>query len=469
MSVLSPPMTRTPQETGLGIRNVVEYGADYTGTDWATKPIQSAINDASKAWKELSRNSKYTWDQALVVIPPGIYFVGNLEIKSNVALYLAPGAVLRFSGRREDYTSHYFKASQGLDVTWWIRTAFGSSNIRFFGRGIVDGNGWEATLGRSESIGNNLLVAISTTSFRCEGITFRNSGAWMVAVIGTRDAVFKDIKFLNRLDMGENDGIDIMNSNDVSVVHSIAISLDDPYSTKTWAKGTAIARSWPKGIDGPNSNIVFDDALAWTRCFGFKVGQGVMRDQRDITFRNSVVYDAAVGIGINHKWGRKSVKGVRFEDIQIERTSMMLENRSSWQAVFISNGDKLGGGMVEDVTFKNIKVFSEGRTASQLSGISPSAYVRGVKFDNAEIPGRDAPATSLEELGIEDVRWVKDITGNRKQQRPMQSENKRLDGVRRKEVPQKPKPKRGRPKLRKSSTSQNRMLGRPTYSDIRVF
>ena len=418
-------MTRTPQQTGLGIHNVVaDYGADCAGNYWATVPIQSAINAASKAWEELSHNNNYTWGQALVVIPSGIYLVGNLEIKSNVAVYLAPGAVLRFSGTKEDYILHYFKASQGRNVTWWIKTAFGSSNIRFFGRGIVDGNGWEATMGSGGSIGNNLLVVVSTTGFRCEGITFRNSGAWSVAVIGARDAVFWNIKLLNRLDMGENDGIDIMHSNDVSVVRSIAISLDDPYLTKTWSMGTGIAQSWPDGIDGPNSDIAFDDALAWTHCFGFKVGQGVNRDQRNITFRNSVVYDTAIGIGINHKWGRASVEKVHFEDIQIESISMKLENRSSWQAIFISNGDRLGGGMVKDITFENIKVFSKGGTASQLSGMSGSAYVRRVRFNNAVMPGNVAPAANLEELGIGDVWWVKDIEVNRKEQQPMQPKKK---------------------------------------------
>lgn len=481
MSVPSPPMARTPRQTGLGIRNVVvDYGADRTGNYWATVPIQSAINAASKAWGELSRNNKYTWDQALVVIPSGIYLVGNLEIKSNVAVYLAPGAVLRFSGRRKDYTPHYFKTSQGRNVTWWIKTAFDSRNIRFFGRGIVDGNGWEATMGPGDSIGNNLLVAISTTDFRCEGITFRNSGAWSVAVIGARGAVFRNIKFLNRLDMGENDGIDIMHSNDVSVVRSIAISLDDAYSTKTWEMRTRIARSWPDGIDGPNSDIVFDDALAWTRCFGFKVGQGVMRAQRNITFRNSVIYDASIGIGINHKWGRASVENIRFEDIEIERISMMLENRSSWQAVFISNGDRLGGGMINDVTFKNIKVFSQGRTASQLSGMSSSAYVRRIEFSNIVMPGSAVPATNLEELKIEDVWWVKGIKVNGKEQqpmqpkskrlgvtrgeisqKPMQPKNKQLGGARGEEVLQKPEPIWGRPKW---GQPEQKMLRSPTHA-----
>lgn len=85
-----PAETNKPASSGTGIYNVksTTYNADSTGTTLATSAIQSAINDANA----------YTGGQGIVYVPAGVYKVGNLQLKSDVALYLEGGAVLRFTG-----------------------------------------------------------------------------------------------------------------------------------------------------------------------------------------------------------------------------------------------------------------------------------------------------------------------------------------------------------------------------------
>src|SRR5690606_1657649 len=122
----------------------------------------------------------------------------------------------------------------------------------------------------------------------------------------------------NRLNMGENDGIDVVESQDVVVRNSIGISLDDPYSFKTWSATTDIALNW-EGEPEPNENILVERAISWTHCFGYKVGQGILQPQRNITVRDAVVYDSAVALGIHHKYGDAPATNIRFEDIEIER------------------------------------------------------------------------------------------------------------------------------------------------------
>ncbi len=62
-------------------------------------------------------------------------------------------------------------------------------------------------------------------------------------------------KHFNFLDMGEDDCIDVCESQDVTIERSIAISLDDSYSFKTWSEKTDIAKTWP-GTSEQNHNIV---------------------------------------------------------------------------------------------------------------------------------------------------------------------------------------------------------------------
>jgi hypothetical protein len=86
----------------------------------------------------------------------------------------------------------------------------------------------------------------------------------------------------------------------VVVKNSIGIALDDSFSTKTWPLKTGITVNYP-GTPQPLFNVTFSNNIAWSHCYGFKVGQGVWEEQRQVRFEGGTVYDAAVGLGIHHK------------------------------------------------------------------------------------------------------------------------------------------------------------------------
>lgn len=388
--IIADPLQNAPTGNYL---DVLDFGANPNTTDatGTTNAFQTALNLSGQTGR-------------VVVAPPGVYLVKNLLLPSNSKLYLAPGSVLRFTGKHEDYKIHWFKTSQNRDLTWWISTAFDSENISIWGRGIIDGNGYESF--NNGKIGNNLLVPISTKNFYLEGITFRNSAAWCVTAIATENLLFKNVKVLNRLDMGENDGYDIMHSTNATILHSLAISLDDPYSTKTWRMGTNIAVSWPPDAAREQHHVLIQDAMSWTRCFGLKVGQGVNNIQNDIVFRDATVYSASIGIGINHRWGTSNATNIRFENIQIEATPLMLENRSSWEALFTEGADDLGAGTVDGVVIKDITVRRPGRTVGQLSGLNKDRLIKNVLFQNVRMPGSLRGGRTLRELNVTDVRFA---------------------------------------------------------------
>jgi len=409
-----PAETDVPPPSGMGVYNVLDptYGADNTGASYSTAAFQMALDSASaSATLELGKMAQQK--QAIVYVPVGLYKLGNIILPSNIALYLEPGSVLRFSGVAKDYYTHWHKVSQNRDITWWISTAFNSRNIRIYGRGTIDGFGWASTNRSSPRIGNNIIVPIACNGFCLEGVIVRDSGSWSVTPIRCSGVAVNRVKMLNRLDMGENDCIDTMESQYVTVTNCIGISLDDPFSTKTWGSDTDIARSWP-GKPQVQENILFENCLSWTRCFGLKVGQGVMQPQRNIVFKDCVVYDAAIGLGINHRFGSAPAEDIHFLRCEVERVSLNLVGRRTWFACFTEMGSaRHGVGPVRNVSIEGCRVWDRGTTEVVMKGFdSEEGFIDGVVFRNVEMrdlmkEGRmDGRARNWEELGLNPKKTV---------------------------------------------------------------
>ena len=388
--------TNKPASSGKGIFNITApgYAADGSGKTMATHALQRAIDDASAC------------HNGIVYVPAGIYMVGNINLKSSMSLYLEGGAVLLFSGHAEDYKVNARKASQNRNLTWWIYTDSGAHDIKLYGRGTLDGNGKYAT--EKGKIGNNILALFYTSHFVLDGLVVRNSGSW--ALIPTRSShlIFRNFKLLNRFDMGENDGIDVMESEDVLVQHAIGIALDDPFSTKTWEQNTDLCRNWP-GSPRPQKNIVFDDLISWTYCYAYKIGQGVVQPQTNITFKNCVVYDAAVGIGVHHKWGTSYVDHVVFENIEIEKLSYQNDDHRVWAVFLMQNGDKKGSGPVSDIRIENIKIYDIGKSPGKIRGASDVRLIDNVTFKHILPPGLNRPAANLQEMNMADTANCRNI------------------------------------------------------------
>nr|WP_145164402.1 discoidin domain-containing protein [Paenibacillus terrae] len=408
-----PAETDVPKKEGQGIFNItkapyrVASHGENTGAQGRTAAIQQAIDDASAYGTSQGGGA-----QGIVYVPAGTYYIGNLTLKSNTALYMEPGATFVGTGRTSDYTEHWFKDSMGRPATWWISTAFHSTNIRIYGRGTIDGNGQALHDDKSTNgtgMINNLVVPIATSHFSMDGVLIRESSAWAVVPVRSNDLTFTNLKMLNSLNMGENDGIDVTESQNVLVRHSIGISLDDPYSTKAWAEDTDIASGkvpWP-GQPEPVEHVLIEDAVAWTKCYGFKIGQGVLQDQRDITFRDGVVYKAAVGFAIHHKYGTGKVENVKFERMDVEDISGKNEDNSAWMTMFTVNGGSLGVGPISGVTVKNITVRDAGESFAKING-QDGAMISGLLFENVYMPGSSMPATTLQEMNFLSKEYYSD-------------------------------------------------------------
>lgn len=396
---IDPPETDRPAPRGSGIYNVTAppYLADATGRASCTVAIQKAIDDAGKD-PQL---------HGIVYFPTGVYGATNIRLVSNVSLYLEPGAVLRCAGERDQFAVLFRKDSQNRKGTWFIYTGDGAANVRIFGRGTIDGNGKQFI--KTLNFLNHLVVPLNCSNFTMDGPVLRESGLWGTVIANSNHVTLRNCKHFNMLDQGEDDCIDVCDSQDVNIDRSIAISLDDPYSCKTWTDGTDITSHW-SGPAQPNRHIVFDDCFAWTRCFAFKIGAGVFQPQDDITFRNGVVYDAAHGIGISDSYGSADLRRVLFDSIDIERTSCNNLGRSWARFVIDRRKDPTEGGNVQDIVLHNIRVRDAGTMPVPVEGLAANRMIRRLTFSEIYMPGRSKPASTLEEIGVTATQFADGIS-----------------------------------------------------------
>jgi len=387
-----------PSSYGQGVFNISEppYNVKTNNSATVTTAVQKAIDDAAV----------YVGNSAIVYIPAGVYPIGNLILKSNVSLYLEGGAVLLFTGKRKDYAVNAYKKSQKRDITWWLSTPSGTQHCKIYGRGTLDGNGKYST--EQNNLGNNILLFMNNSDVIVDGIIIKNSGAWAVLPVRSDNVILKNLKLFNRFDMGENDGIDVIESQNVIVEHAIGIALDDPFSAKTWTATTDIAVNWP-GKPEPQNNILFKDLISWTYCYGYKIGQGIAQPQTNIQFKNCVVYDAAVGIGIHHKWGTSFVSDVIFDDIDIEQLHYQNDDHRTWCVLLVQKKEYSPTSTINNISIKNVLIRDAGISPGKIKG-AVTGGINNVKFENIKMPGKTYPALTLQEMHITDTVNCKAIT-----------------------------------------------------------
>jgi polygalacturonase len=390
--------TDVPPASGEGIFNIVSsYGADPTGSNLCTTAIQSAIDAAS------------SFGNGIVYIPQGVFLSSNIRLKSNIKIYMAPGAVIRGTGNGADYRKFYQKNSIPMEGTWFLFTERNVTNIKIYGRGIIDGNGYEMRMNASTKMLMTLLMPLQCSNFTVDGILFRDSGLWGTTLTRSNDLTFLNTKHFNENNnLLEDDAVDVQECQNVLFKHSIAISEDDTYSTKTWNANTDIADNWydsPENLD----NVVFDDCVAWSRCATFKVGFGVCQPQNNIVFKNSISYRSMRAIAVNHKYCPQPASNILFENIDIE--NFWPRTGSSNICRWLEFDMEEEGGRLEGIHVKNVRVRHVGQVPSVIKGLSAATKIKNITLENIYMYSDDQPAKTLQEMNITNTNnYIENLT-----------------------------------------------------------
>jgi hypothetical protein len=312
---------------------------------------------------------------------------GRIVLGSNQTIYLAGGAVV-----------------------YGAIVADGASNIRILGHGILDSSRSE----RGQTAGSIRLTKCKNVAI--DGVILRDPGEWCLSMFSSSKVTISNVKLIG-LWRYNSDGIDICNSQDVTLRGCFIRSFDDSIVVKGVGPGVdPVRRVLAEGC------VIWND---WGRAL--EIGAETSApEMADIVFRDcDIVRTAEIAMDIQHG-DRAKVKDVLFERIRLEIDDV------NWKCQ-IQNGrdDKFAfdtrfrpqllvliiyktaysrdveRGTIERVTVRDCSVTGKPLPPSRLQGFDAQHGVQGVAIANLRINGRIMH--SLQEAAIQVGPHVRDV------------------------------------------------------------
>ena len=324
--------------------SVVDYGAVGNGTTLNTKAIQRTIDVAASS------------GGGLVVIPEGRFLSGSISLKTGVTLHLDFNAVLLGSTNPFDYLSG--------DTQNHFISAEDAKNIGISGKGIIDAQGREVALNivdlyyagdwkepnynyrRNRSNKRpRLLKLLNCEDILIEEITVKNSATWVLDLERCNQLKIDNVK-IDSDAYWNNDGIDIVDCQNVSITNCNVNSADD---------GICLKSHHPDHI---NDNIYIANCIVRSSANAIKFGTRSVGGFKNVKIENIFVYDtyrSAIAL--------ESVDGGVLENVEISN----IKATNTGNAIFIKLGQRNRQdhvvtneagkvGTLKNITIKNMDV-----------------------------------------------------------------------------------------------------------------
>ncbi len=217
----------------------------------------------------------------------GIHFAGKITLHSNESIYVDKDALV-----------------------YGCIFAENAKNIRIFGNGLFDDSAEErVNIHCYERYTNGNLKLYDCENVQIEGVLFRNSAIWCVNLFHCFHVTVDNIKIFGQWRYN-TDGIDIVNSQHITVKNSFVHSFDDTIAIK--------------GIDSyahtDNEDILIENCVLWCdwgKACELGLETACRRYQR-ITFRNCDILRAgSVAMDIQNG-DCAEISDILFEDIRVE-------------------------------------------------------------------------------------------------------------------------------------------------------
>lgn len=414
--------------------NIVDYGAVADGRTLNTKAFADAIAVCVKA------------GGGVVVVPPGTWLTGPIQLQSNINLHLERGALIQFSYKIEDFPliAGFDGKSKRFIITPPIY-GYQLNNIAITGDGIIDGAGevwryvkkeklnanqWKELIssggvvtpdGRQwwpskeamegekylEDIGKSkkeltatdyakareylrpdLVRLVQCTNILIDGPTFRNSPKFHVHLIQSENIIVRNIKILTHWYAQNGDGLDLNSCRNV-LVYKIMVDVGDD---AICLKPGNIAKNQKSGPSC--ENIVVADCEVYSGHGGFVIGSESYGGVNNVSVRNCVFIGTDVGLRFKSARDRGGlVENVFIDNIQmrsIKNEAILFDmyyNEGSPEAVAARSFDSKRTMPVTDLTprFQNIfinNIVSNGASRPVLINGLPEMPVKNIIIEN---------------------------------------------------------------------------------------
>lgn len=216
-----------PSAPKLPVFNVRDFGATGDGTNKDTVAFQKAL-DACAA----NGGGK-------VLVPPGIYLIGSIQMGSHTTLMLQKDSVIRGSADMDDYPM--------TTVRWEGRWEPGhrgliygtnADDVVIAGPGLIEGNPKVAA--PQNPRGAVVLEFVSCRDIVWEGFSITQGGNWATHPVYCTDVVIRNVTIT-----GRRDGIDVDSCKNVLISDCNITTGDDSISLKSGRGAQAVAIGRP--------------------------------------------------------------------------------------------------------------------------------------------------------------------------------------------------------------------------------
>lgn len=229
-------------------------------------------------------------DEVTHYFGPGIHTPGKITLGDNESVYVDKDALV-----------------------FGCIYAENAENIRVFGNGLFD----DSCEGRIdincyEEFTNGNIKFYDCRNVKVEGVLFRDSACWCINIFHCFDVTIDNIKVFGQWRYN-TDGVDIVNSQNITVKNSFIHSFDD----------TVTIKGIDRYITTDNENITTDNCVMW--CDWGRVCEigleTACRTYKNIIFRNcDIIRAGAVALDIQNG-DCAEVSDIVFENINVEYNS----------------------------------------------------------------------------------------------------------------------------------------------------
>ncbi|MBL9213834.1 MAG: hypothetical protein JNG83_00010 [Opitutaceae bacterium] len=372
-----------PRPGAPGVTSVGDLGIDATGATLETARLQAAIDRVAA-------------ERGTLYFPPGVYLTGTLELKSNLTLYLAGGALLLGSTNAEDYPVDggddswrpafdpvTWTTPQGVDVVGSRTMAYrrlifvnGATNVRVAGRGTIDGRG---KLARTTTSRPMLVHIRSSAHVVFEGVTLRDPAMFNTHILDSDHVTYRGVKLLNDTTVPNTDGFDPDGSADILAEDCFMIGSDDTIAIKSSGQG---------GLLRDAERITVRRCVFITRTSAMKLGtESHAPYHRDITFEDIDVVEADRAINLSCMDGSR-YENIRFINIRVENILARTPHSRVISAQVRKRFPHSRVGRMRDILVQDFSVAQELPHPLRFLGLAEGQDIRGLRFVNYSVAGR---------------------------------------------------------------------------------
>jgi hypothetical protein len=298
---------------------------------------------------------------------PGIHDVGVIDVKSDETVYIEGGAIV--------YGVIHSKDAQ---------------NVQVLGRGILDAS----KIARNET--GNMIKMNNVSNIQIDGIIFRDPHFWTALLGNCNEITFNNVKLIG-LWRYNSDGINLVNSKNVTIKNSFIRSFDD----NIVVRGSKSAYIEPYNII---ENIHVYNCVLWND-WGrvMEIGADTFADTiKNISYTNIYIPHFTSVVMDIQNCDRGYVTDIHYENIYIEdpiNDSLIIGTtpivKNAWGKTIVLgvyesfySGDTIRG-KIDNITFKNI--YNKGKYTPVLDPLQGDSIVvdKNSSFKNYDLFIRD--------------------------------------------------------------------------------